>query len=134
MGTTANITAAEKISKKEPILLVHNHYRKPGGEDSVFSSEGTILERYGHNVIRFEEFNSQISGLNPVSLGITTVWGRTACEKLADVVRLHRPQIVHFHNTFPLISPAAYRTARSRGAAVVQTLHNFRLFCINGLF
>jgi glycosyltransferase involved in cell wall biosynthesis len=53
--------------------------------------------------------------------------------RVRDLVRERKAQVVHFHNTFPLISPAAYYGARSAGAAVVQTLHNYRLACPNGL-
>ncbi len=58
-----------------------------------------------------------------------TVWNRSAAARLRDAVRSHRADIVHFHNTFPLMSPAVYYAARREGAAVVQTLHNFRLLC-----
>ncbi|MGK4302014.1 glycosyltransferase, partial [Klebsiella pneumoniae] len=49
------------------------------------------------------------------------------------LIELHRPQVVHFHNTLPLISPAAYYAAQTAGVPVVQTLHNFRLLCVNAL-
>jgi glycosyltransferase involved in cell wall biosynthesis len=53
---------------------------------------------------------------------------------LTGLLQSDRPDIVHFHNTFPLMSPSAYSAARRLGIPVVQTLHNFRLLCINGLF
>jgi glycosyltransferase involved in cell wall biosynthesis len=49
-------------------------------------------------------------------------------------VRTEKPQVVHFHNTFPLISPAAYYAVKAEGVPVVQTLHNYRLFCTNAYF
>src|SRR5204863_974672 len=63
-----------------------------------------------------------------------TVWSRPAYRELRDLIRAHRPAVAHFHNTFPLISPAAYYAARAGGVPVVQTLHNFRLLCPNALF
>jgi glycosyltransferase involved in cell wall biosynthesis len=57
------------------------------------------------------------------------VWSRSGRARVAEAVAAHRQDIVHFDNTFPLLSPAAYSAARSSGAAVVQTLHNYRLVC-----
>lgn len=133
MATTASITAGPQISKDWPILLVHNHYQQPGGEDRVFAADAALLEQNGHNVIRFEEHNNRIPAVNPIALAIGTIWNREACRELDSLMARVKPRIVHFHNTFPLISPAAYEVARQHRAAVVQTLHNFRLVCGNGL-
>jgi glycosyltransferase involved in cell wall biosynthesis len=57
------------------------------------------------------------------------VWHRAAAQRVAELVRANDIDVVHFHNTFPLMSPAVYSAARAAGAAVVQTLHNFRLLC-----
>ena len=116
-----------------PVMLVHNHYKDPGGEDQVFASEAAILAEYGHTVSLFEETNQRIESMNGLALGISTIWNQDACARLAATLTRAKPRVVHFHNTFPLISPAAYRTARRSGAAVVQTLHNFRTVCLNGL-
>src|SRR5579872_4192103 len=132
--TTANIIATPQMNKNSPILLVHNHYQKPGGEERVFAAEAALLEENGHNVVRFEEHNERIHTINPVALGIGTIWNHSACKRFESVVARTKPRVVHFHNTFPLISPAAYYVARRHGAAVVQTLHNYRLICANGLF
>src|SRR5581483_9761958 len=63
-----------------------------------------------------------------------TVWSRPAYRVLRELLRAHRPAVAHFHNTFPLISPAAYYACRAERVPVVQTLHNFRLLCPNALF
>ena len=68
-----------------------------------------------------------------MELAARTIWNPSAYRALRALVREERPQIVHFHNTFPLMSPAAYYAARAEGAGVVQTLHNFRLTCANAL-
>ena len=117
-----------------PVMLVHNHYKQPGGEEQVFLSEAALLTEYGHKVSLFEETNQRADSMNALTLGAATIWNQGACGRLAAALSVAKPRIVHFHNTFPLISPAAYRTARRSGAAVVQTLHNFRTLCLNGLF
>lgn len=111
------------------ILVAHNFYQQPGGEDAVFRSECALLEARGHEVARFEISNEDVKQMNRVSLLSATVWNRSMARKLRDAARAHRAEIVHFHNTFPLMSPSVYGAARSAGAAVVQTLHNFRLLC-----
>jgi glycosyltransferase involved in cell wall biosynthesis len=115
------------------VLLVHNQYQRPGGEDQVFAAEGSLLEARGHEVLRYTAHNDEVAGKNPLALAGETVWNRSSYGELRDLVRRERPQVAHFHNTFPLISPAAYYAVRSEGAAVVQTLHNYRLLCPGGL-
>src|ERR1700722_6145120 len=111
------------------VLSVHNYYQQSGGEDQVFAAETALLESKGHCVVRYEEHNSRIAARNAAAVGIDTVWNSKSAQALRELVRKHRPDVVHFHNTFPLISPAAYYAAQKEGAAVVQTLHNFRLLC-----
>lgn len=111
------------------ILLVHNFYQQPGGEDEVFAAEGKLLESAGHDVHRFTMDNDAIDTMSKLQLARRTIWNDEPADRIAKLVREHRIEIAHFHNTFPLISPAAYAAARRAGAAVVQTLHNFRLLC-----
>jgi glycosyltransferase involved in cell wall biosynthesis len=111
------------------ILLVHNSYRQPGGEDQVFEAEAALLEEHGHQVFRLTKHNGDISELGALSLAIATVWNRDAYREVRGLVQRHKVSVVHFHNTLPLISPAGYYAAQTSGAAVVQTLHNYRLLC-----
>jgi len=111
------------------ILLVHNFYQWAGGEDQVFAAEGELLERHGHTVSRYSVHNEQVARLGTVDLARKTLWNSSIHEEIRAACREHAPQIVHFHNTFPLVSPAGYYAARKEGAAVVQTLHNYRLIC-----
>jgi glycosyltransferase involved in cell wall biosynthesis len=115
------------------IVVAHNFYQQPGGEDQVFADEVALLRRFGHEVVPFTIHNDRIETMGRLSVAAATVWNRATYRDLAPLVRGHRPQVVHFHNTFPLISPAAYQAARDEGAAVVQTLHNFRLLCPSGV-
>ncbi|MDX2097641.1 MAG: glycosyltransferase [Leptolyngbyaceae cyanobacterium bins.59] len=116
------------------ILAVHNYYQQPGGEEQIFKTEADLLEANGHEVIRFTLDNDQINGMNSLTLAKKTLWNSTVYQELRSLIREQKPQVAHFHNTFPLISPAAYYAAKAEGVAVVQTLHNYRLLCPNGLF
>lgn len=116
------------------VIIAHNFYQQPGGEDQVFASEVALLERFGHAVRRFEMDNDAIASMGKLAALKATLWNKQSYQAVRQAVREHRAQVVHFHNTFPLISPAAYQAAHDEGAAVVQTLHNFRLLCPNAVF
>jgi len=119
------------------VLLVHNRYRALGGEDTVFEAEARALREHGVEVFT-EEFSNHdvpedLGLLGSLRLAGTTIWSRDGARRVAERVREHQIDVVHFHNTFPLVSPAAYRAARRAGAAVVQTLHNYRPICANAM-
>jgi glycosyltransferase involved in cell wall biosynthesis len=111
------------------IVLVHNFYQQAGGEDRVFADEAELLAAHGHEVLKFTKHNDDVARTSRWRLALGTVWNRQAARELERVVRDHRADVVHFHNTLPLLSPATYYAARRAGAAVVQTLHNYRLAC-----
>jgi glycosyltransferase involved in cell wall biosynthesis len=116
------------------MLLLHNHYQQPGGEDEVFAAEGDLLEACGHRVLRYVLHNDSVAEMRRPALAKATVWNSVVYREIRALIRRDRPQVAHFHNTFPLISPAAYYAARAEGVPVVQTLHNYRLLCPNALF
>ncbi len=111
------------------LVFVHERYQQAGGEDGIFEAESALMESYGHEVIRYTDDNDRIAAMRPWNVAATTVWSRSANRDLRRIFREHRPDIVHFHNTFPLISPSAYYAARAEGIPVVQTIHNYRLVC-----
>jgi glycosyltransferase involved in cell wall biosynthesis len=111
------------------IVVAHNYYQQPGGEDKVFEAESGLLERYGHEVYRYAVRNNDIKESGKLALAKATVWNAQSYQTLRDLFQQHRPDIVHVHNTLPLISPAIYYAAKAEGVAVVQTLHNYRLLC-----
>jgi glycosyltransferase involved in cell wall biosynthesis len=78
--------------------------------------------------------NDDVSGMGRLALLGATVWNRASASRLREAIREHGAEVVHFHNTFPLMSPSVYTAARAEGAAVVQTLHNFRLLCAGANF
>jgi glycosyltransferase involved in cell wall biosynthesis len=116
------------------ILAVHNRYQRPGGEDQVFAEETALLQSRGNRVLRCEVHNDQVEHTGRFTLAKDTVWNASAYRELGALIRRERPDVVHFHNTLPLISPAGYYAARAQGVPVVQTLHNYRLLCPVALF
>jgi glycosyltransferase involved in cell wall biosynthesis len=115
-------------------LVVHNRYRQPGGEDQVFSAETALLEARGHRVLRYSTHNDRVADMNSLALAKGTLWNSSIYRELRTLMRRERPNVAHFHNTFPLVSPAGYFAARAEGVPVIQTLHNYRLLCPNALF
>ncbi len=114
------------------VLLVHNTYQNAGGEDAVFQAEQTLLEERGHPVVAYQKTNHEIEDYGPLrraSLPLRSAWAWDSRRELASLLARERPDVAHFHNTFPLISPAAYEVCRRAGVPVVQTLHNYRLAC-----
>lgn len=119
------------------ILLIHNFYQQPGGEDRVFDSEKALLIARGHQVFEFTKHNDEIrqyNSLQKIALMGKTIVNKAVQRELLQAAQAQQPDILHFHNTFPLISPAAYSVGKTLNIPVVQTVHNYRFFCANGLF
>ncbi|MFC1772730.1 glycosyltransferase family 4 protein [Pseudomonadota bacterium] len=120
------------------VLLCHNFYRSsaPSGEDAVFRNERALLESNGVEVIPFERFNDDIDDstlLNRLDVAASTIWSRKTYKAIEATIRKTRPDIAHFHNTFPQISPSAYAACSRSRVPVIQTLHNYRLICPGAL-
>src|ERR1700722_9024943 len=111
------------------ILLVHNSYQLPGGEDQVFAQETELLRGRGHQVVLYRASNDQVKDQNPLVTVANTIWNQRAYGELRELMHREKPDIVHVHNTFQVISPAIYYAANEEGIPVVQTLHNYRLLC-----
>lgn len=116
------------------IALLHNYYQYRGGEDTVFEAEARLLEERGHRVVRYAVHNDSVSAYSQLQLARATVWNPDSYKALVALFRAEKPNVVHCHNTLPIISPSAYQAANDMGIPVVQTLHNYRLLCPNALF
>ncbi len=115
------------------VFLLHNFYQQIGGEDLVFAEEGQLLESRGHEVIRYRAHNDQVDAVSKIALAAKTIWNPRAYSEVRRLIRRERPQVVHVHNTLPLLSASVYYAARAEGLPVVQTLHNYRLMCPGSL-
>lgn len=116
------------------ILIAHNAYQQKGGEDGVVASESALLSSRGVEVAVYSRHNDEIVGMSRVALAGQTVWSSRTEADIAKWVADFRPDVIHVHNTLPLMSPSLYVAADKAGVPVVQTLHNFRLFCPQAMF
>ncbi|MDQ2820349.1 MAG: glycosyltransferase family 4 protein [Pseudomonadota bacterium] len=116
------------------ILFVHNAYQQFGGENAVVASEIALLRAHGHQVALHQRHNDELHALSPAAAALATVWSQRSTREIDALCREFQPDLLHVHNTFPLISPAIYWTAARRRVPVIQTLHNFRLLCPQGTF
>ncbi|MEI6891603.1 MAG: glycosyltransferase family 4 protein [Pontiella sp.] len=115
------------------IIQVHNYYQRPGGEDSVVSTERSMLEAHGHKVVPYYK-NNEALGTGLWALGkasLQTLWNGETYKAFRKLLQNETPDVVHCHNTFPLISPSVYWACAKENVPVVQTLHNYRLLCLN---
>lgn len=135
-GGNGQVSGAEKPR----VLLVHGRYQLRGGEEQVVENELALLEANGHWARLYERDNSELrrGGLRgllaKLRLPFTTLFSLRTYRDVRRLIAEEAVDVVHVHNTLPLISPSVYYAARSRGVPVVQTVHNFRLQCPNGLF
>src|ERR1700744_164855 len=114
------------------ILSVHNSYQQPGGEDEVFRQEAQLLEQHGHRVIRCQAHNDEVTGKSSLELLAKTLYNTDAYRQVQALIKETRPDVMHVHNTFPLLSPSVYYAAAKESIPIVQTLHNYRLLCAPG--
>jgi len=115
------------------ILLAHNYYGSsaPSGENQVFEAEGNLLRQRNHEVYEFIRHSDAIraKGIRGAVQGaLSTPWNPFAAREIQQVVETVHPEVVHVHNTFPLLSPSVFHAIGHRAARVL-TLHNYRLFC-----
>ncbi|HEY7098501.1 MAG TPA: glycosyltransferase family 4 protein [Terriglobales bacterium] len=114
------------------ILIVHNSYQQPGGEDTVFRQEQDLLRRHGHEVVTYEKSNFEVdafAGLKKIALIKDVMWNSATRQELSVILKREQPDVVHVHNTFMRISPSIYSACSEGSIPVVQSLHNYRLLC-----
>lgn len=114
------------------IVIAHNRYKQRGGEDVVVAAESTLLEENGHTVIRYSRSNDEIeamTGPKRILLLRDMIRSEQSKQQLSELLRNERPDIVHVHNTFLMISPSIFESCRDAGVPCVHTLHNYRLLC-----
>lgn len=116
------------------VLFIHNRYQQRGGEDEVVDSEIRLLRDRGHVVELYQRDNHEIPEHGMVRTAAGSIWSGYTWRCIQRELSHFQPDVVHVHNTFPLISPSVYWGAARYHIPVVQTLHNFRLFCVQAMF
>jgi len=118
------------------ILIVHNHYQQPGGEDANAKDEFSLLRDFGEDVHFYERSNTELnedSYFKKLRLLSSMGWSRDSYQDMRAVLKKIRPDVVHFHNIFYVLTPSVFQACKDEGIPVVQSLHNFRLLCSNAL-
>ena len=116
------------------VLFAHNYYRLAGGEDAVVVQEMSLLRNAGHDVELYSLNNDDIKGLGGrVKAMLDVTYSDQERAKFLQVLVKVKPDIVHAHNLFPLLTPSIYDACNECGIPVVQTLHNYRLMCAGAL-
>ncbi|SEK31432.1 glycosyltransferase family 4 protein [Parapedobacter koreensis] len=108
------------------ILIIHNHYQDPGGEDVVFEQERSLLA--STETVSSITFDNR-KGWQGVWQTLWSPWNIWAARRIRQAIRQHQPDVVHIHNLHYAIGPIAIRAAKRMGIPVVMTLHNYRLLC-----
>lgn len=116
------------------ILMAHNYFQHRGGEDICFEEETALLRDHGHTVVTYSEDNHRVGELTRLQLARRTLWNPVSYRRVRALIRESRPELLHCHNYFPLLSPSIYDAAHDEGIPVVQHLHDYRFGCIKGWF
>jgi glycosyltransferase involved in cell wall biosynthesis len=116
------------------VLVAHNAYRQRGGEDVVVEAEVSLLRARGHPVELYLRHNDELRDMGALAAAKHTLWSSRTGADLARLVGEFRPDVIHAHNTFAVISPSLYAAAARARVPVVQTLHNFRWLCLDATF
>lgn len=119
------------------VLVVHNRYAsaQPSGENLVVDQEVALLRGAGHRVGVFERRSDDIAGRSlpaKAALPFLVPWNPGVRRELAARLRAERPDVVHVHNVFPLLSPAVLAACADAGVPAVATLHNYTQICPPG--
>ena len=116
------------------VLVIHNLHR-PGsasGDDQVFRAETDLLEKHGVDVCRYSVRNDEFDNagiLKKILMTFGMLWSFKHYKNVKQMIREEKPDIVHVHTFFPLLSPSILYAAKREGLRVVATLHDTRLIC-----
>ena len=119
------------------ILQVHNYYQYVGGEDTVLKNEHELLISKNHTVLQYLKNNSEIDDYSLIQKGklfFDTSYSQKSYREIFELLKAEKPDVVHVHNTLPLVTPAVYYACNDAEIPVVLTLHNYRLLCSNAYF
>lgn len=119
------------------IAILHNFYRSsvPSGENEVVQREFESLIESGisSRLVKLEsdsflnmKFNQKLQLFFRKIL-----FGRDSISE-SDWTEIYRSDVIHIHNTFPLIGYDILKKVKKLSIPTVLTIHNARLSCING--
>ena len=117
------------------ILMLHNEYAKPSGEEHAVQSIAALLRRRGHEVLWFLRSSAELVGspLAQARAFFSGIYSTRARRQLDRFLDAEPVDLVQAQNLFPLLSPSALVACRERGLPVVMRCPNYRLLCPNGL-
>jgi glycosyltransferase involved in cell wall biosynthesis len=118
------------------ILFIHNSYGKFSGEEAVVEAQIALLQREGHQIITYFRSSAELEKSSFAKMGafFTGLYNRKAIADVLTIIQAEKPDVVHIHNLYPIISPAILPVIRAHNIPIVMTVHNYRLLCPNGLF
>lgn len=127
-----------KIYQKEEcelkILVLHNYHRKgsSSGDDQVFKDETKLLEKHGNTIIRYSISNDSFDNagtIGKIKACLGMLWSFKCYKEVKGIIAKEKPDVVHIHTFFPLMSPSVLYAAKRSGCKVVATLHDTRFIC-----
>lgn len=118
------------------ILLIHNKYGKYSGEEAVVDTQINLLKAKGHKVVTYFRSSEELETMPNAKLKafFTAFYNSKVIKDIKALIHNEKPDIVHIHNLYPIISPAILPVIKKMGIPIVMTVHNYRLLCPNGLF
>jgi glycosyltransferase involved in cell wall biosynthesis len=114
------------------VLIAHNSYQRPGGEDVVVQQEARMLEAAGHTIIRLQRSNAELERLGAVKkalIPLASIWSFDSYRRMRRLIEDHQPEVVHIHNTHMMLSPSILHACAEAGVPTVCTIHNWRRLC-----
>lgn len=116
------------------VLLVHNKYKIAGGEDTVFEAEKNMLSNNNITVSELVISNNDISSIwDKIKSSLSLNYSTKSKALMKERIKLERPDVIHVHNFFPMLTPSIFEACNEEGVPVVHTLHNYRLICPTAL-
>ncbi len=119
------------------ILSIHNDYQLQGGETAIVNAERKLLSSAGHRVVVYQRSNNDIKNfgvIQKITFFPNAIYSLSTYNEVKKIIKEEKIDVAHVHNVFPLISPSVYKALHDGKVPIVQTLHNVRFLCPNGLF
>ncbi len=120
------------------ILICNNFVRNGSGIDTIVRTEMDCLKRAGHEVDLFSRDNSKfdkVGHIQRLRLAGSALYGFSVARELDALLSEKAFDIVHVHNTVPLLTGAVYDSVRRHSeVTLIQSLHNYRAACLYSYF